>query len=141
KTIWHKILIGQYEPIPAINYQIPKPDGSKRGIMAFSIPDAALANVVMRRTRERNIKRLSSSSYAYHPNKNVFDAILALREFEYDGKLFAVQIDFEKYFDLIPTGYLIDKINDAEKVSLTPHERHVFGSFLRHQYAMYDNYV
>lgn len=71
KTIWHKILEGTYEPDPAINYEIPKADGTKRSIMAFSIPDAALANVVLRRTRDRNIKRLSPSSYAYHPDKNV----------------------------------------------------------------------
>ncbi len=140
KTIWHKVLEKKYEPIPAINYLIPKPDGSKRSIMAFSIPDAALANVVLKRTRERNLKRLSPSSYAYHPDKNVFDAILALSGFKHDGKLFAVQIDFEKYFDLIPSGYLSKKIDDAKLISLTPHERHIFDRFLHHQYAQYDIY-
>lgn len=140
KTIWHKILIQEYEPIPAINYLIPKPAGGKRSIMAFSIPDAALANVVLRRTRERNLKKLSPSSYAYHPNKNVFDAILALKDFEYDGRLFAVQIDFEKYFDSIPSWYLLDKINDAKKISLTPHERQIFEKFMHHRFAHYDTY-
>ncbi|WP_206522894.1 hypothetical protein, partial [Mesorhizobium sp. M7A.F.Ca.US.006.01.1.1] len=53
KTIWHKVLTKTYQPVAAINYQIPKPDGSKRSIMAFSIPDAALANIVLRRTRDR----------------------------------------------------------------------------------------
>lgn len=134
KTIWHKVLEKTYEPMPAINYQIPKPDGSKRSIMAFSIPDAALANVLLRRTRERNIKRLSPSSFAYHPDKNVFDAILTLREYEYDGKLFAVQIDFEKYFDNIPSRYLKEKVNDATKVSLTPHERYIFEKFMHHRF-------
>lgn len=94
KTIWYKVLQQSYEPSPAVRYLIPKPGGGKRGIMAFSIPDAALANVVLRRTRGRNLKRLSPSSFAYHPNKNVFDAILTLREFQNDGKLFAIQIDF-----------------------------------------------
>jgi retron-type reverse transcriptase len=140
KTIWHKVLTKTYQPIAAINYQIPKPDGSKRPIMAFSIPDAALANIVLRRTRDRNLKRLSPSSYAYHPGKNVFDAILALREFETDGKLFAVQIDFEKYFDNIPSWYLKRKINDAERISLTPHERYIFEKFLHHRYSPYETY-
>lgn len=140
KTIWHKVMQKQYEPTPAINYLIPKPDGSKRSIMAFSIPDSALANVVLRRTRERNVKRLSPSSYAYHPDKNVFDAILALHEFEHDGKLFAVQIDFEKYFDSIPSRYLSEKINDARKISLTPHEKHIFERFLHHRYAQINDY-
>jgi hypothetical protein len=103
--------------------------------MAFSIPDAALANVVLRRTRDRNTKRLSPSSFAYHPDKDVFDAILALREYQSDGKLFAVQIDFEKYFDNIPAWYLESKINDAKQVSLTPHERYVFKAFIHHKFA------
>lgn len=141
KTIWHKVLIGEYEPTAAVNYQIPKPDGSKRSIMAFSIPDAALANVVLKRTRDRNTKRLSPSSYAYHPDKNVFDAILALTDFDSGGKLFAVQIDFEKYFDMIPTGYLTERLEDNGKISLTPHERHIFDRFLRHCYCDYKDYA
>ena len=112
KTIWHKVMNSSYEPVPAVCYQIPKPDGTKREVMAFAIPDAALANVVLRRARDRNLKRLSPASYAYHPDKNVFDAILALKEFEHRGKLFAVQIDFEKYFDNIPAGYLKGKISE-----------------------------
>jgi RNA-directed DNA polymerase len=140
KTIWYKVLAGSYEPVPAINYQIPKPDGSKRSIMAFSIPDAALANILLKRTRGRNTKRLSPHSYAYHPNKNVFDAIIALKDFEAAGKLFAVQIDFEKYFDNIPTGYLTERLKDSGKISLTPHERYIFDRFLRHRYCDYKEY-
>ncbi len=140
KTIWYKVLNLQYEPIAAINYLIPKPDGSKRSIMAFSIPDAALANVVLRRARDRNLKRLSPSSFAYHPDKNVFDAIIALNSYDRKGKTFAVQIDFEKYFDSIPSWYLKEKINDASKLSLTPHEKHIFTAFLHHKYSEYDVY-
>lgn len=140
RSIWHKVLSQQYEPIPAINYLIPKPDGSKRSIMAFSIPDAALANVVLRRARDRNLKRLSPSSFAYHPDKNVFDAIIALNSYDRKGKIFAVQIDFEKYFDSIPSWYLKKQINDASKLSLTPHEKQIFTSFLHHKYSEYDVY-
>lgn len=140
RSIWHKVLSLQYEPTAAINYLIPKPDGSKRSIMAFSIPDAALANVVLRRARERNLKRLSPSSFAYHPDKNVFDAIIALNSYDRKGKVFAIQIDFEKYFDSIPSWYLKQQINDASKLSLTPHEKHIFTSFLHHKYSEYDVY-
>lgn len=140
KTIWHKVLEETYSPQPAICYHIPKPNGTKREIMAFAIPDAALANVILRRARDRNLKRLSPSSFAYHPNKNVFDAILALKEYNADGKMFAVQIDFEKYFDSIPTRYLKQKIRDSRQISLTPHERYIFEQFLCHQFASLDGY-
>jgi RNA-directed DNA polymerase len=108
---------------------------------AFSIPDAALANIIMWRARNRNLKRLSPYSYAYHPDRNVFDAVLALAGFVSEERLFAVQIDFEKYFDSIPASYLKRCVDDAEIVSLTPHERYVLQEFLYHQYATPTNYL
>jgi RNA-directed DNA polymerase len=133
--IWHKVLQSNYQPDPALYFELPKPDGSKRGVMAFGIPDAAVANVLLRRTLRRNKKRFSPHSYAYHPDKNVFDAILALNDFDRDGKLFAVQIDFEKYFDKIPASYIKMKLSDRSVVGITPHERHIYESFLHHRYG------
>lgn len=141
KTIWFKVLSSSYEPTPAIHYQIPKPDGDRRSIMAFSIPDAALANVVLKRVRARNLKKMSPHSYAYHPEKNVFDAILALKDFPAAKKMFAVQIDFEKYFDNIPSGYLKRLVDDPKFCATTLHERHIFTSFMHHRYAAASEYV
>jgi len=109
-AIWAAVLDGSYGPTAAIRYEIPKPTGGYREIMAFSIPDAALANVLFRAARDRNRKRTSPFSYAYQPDKNVFDAIMALRQFRSDGKLIAIQIDFEKYFDSIPRKYLVLRV-------------------------------
>lgn len=141
RTIWHKVRSGTYRPTPAVNFKIPKPTGGHREIMAFTIPDAALANVTMWRARTRNLKRLSPFSYAYHPDKNVFDAVLALSGFVNEERLFAVQIDFEKYFDSIPTRYLKRCVDDPEIVSLTPDERFILKEFLYHQYASPTDYV
>jgi RNA-directed DNA polymerase len=134
-AIWQAVLSGSYVPTPAVRYLIPKASGGHREVMAFSIPDAALANVLFRAARDRNKKRLSPFSYAYLPDRNVFDAIIALKQFDPDGKLIAVQIDFEKYFDSIPRSYLEKLIDDEKTVSLTPHERYVFRSFLIHRYG------
>lgn len=134
-AIWHGVLNETYEPTPAVRYKIPKPAGGFREIMAFSIPDAALANVVFKATRNRNQKRMSPFSFAYAKDRNLFDAIISLKQFEPDGKLIAVQIDFQKYFDSIPRGYLVECIDDETAVSLTPHERFVFRAFLRHRHG------
>lgn len=135
KAIWASVLAGTYEPTPAVRYTIPKPTGGFREIMAFSIPDTALANILFRAARDRNRKRMSPFSYAYQPDRNVFDAIIALGQYRPDGKLIAVQIDFEKYFDSIPRNYLEKLIDDEGTVSLTPHERFVFKKFLRHKFG------
>lgn len=135
KTIWRKVLAGQYEITPAIHFEVKKPKGGTRPIMAFSIPDAALASVVMWRVRARNLKRMSASSFAYHPTKNIFDAVLELKNYAYLGKLFAVQMDFKKFFDSIPTAYLKDQMNNTGRISLTKHEKFVFEKFIYHRYA------
>lgn len=138
--IWSNVLRFSYKPEPAVNFEIPKPDGTKRTVTAFGIPDAALANVLLNRTMTRNKKRFSPHSYAYHPDKNVFDAILAIKDFDRDGKYFAVQIDFRKFFDTIPSNYLKKKIGDRSVVGVTPHEEHIFHAFLHHRHAKTPDY-
>ena len=140
RTIWHKVLAGTYRPKPALNFDVPKSSGGSRSIMAFTIPDAALANITLRRAQNRNLKRLSPFSYAYHPDRNVFDALIALSGFITDQRLFAVQIDFKNYFDSIPTRYLVSCVDDRELISLTPHERFIIKEFMHHQYAYSDDY-
>ena len=68
-AIWNKVLAEQYDPYPALLFEIPKPDGTKRGVMAFGIPDAALANVILRRTIGRNKTRLSRTLTHTIPTK------------------------------------------------------------------------
>ena len=139
-TIWHKVLSGQYEVTPAMYFEIDKPNGGKRPIMAFGFPDAALATVVMKRCRERNLKRFSASSYAYHPKRNLFDAVTEINGYAHSGKQFVVQIDFEAFFDSIPSDYLVKRMDDKEKITLTRHEKFVFSRFLYHQFAKIPDY-
>jgi hypothetical protein len=85
-----------------------QPDGTSRDVTAFGIPDA-LANIVLTNLVQET-KRLSPHSYAYHPDKNVFDAILALQDFDKMANFFAVQIDFRNA-DNTSANYLKKKIS------------------------------
>jgi RNA-directed DNA polymerase len=51
RVLWSRIQEGKYEPAPAVQVEIPKPNGEKRIIMVFSIPDAAVANVMFGKLR------------------------------------------------------------------------------------------
>lgn len=142
KTIWHKVQTGEYKPKPALHFQIDKPGGGKRDIMAFSIPDSALANVLMRRIRERNLKRFSPHSFAYHPNKNIFDAILDLRSYIITtDKVYSVQVDFRNYFESIPSNYLLGLIDDPEILIMTSAEKRAVKEFMFHKYAQRKQYA
>ncbi len=141
KTIWHKVQNETYKPRPALHFQIDKPGGGKRDIMAFSIPDSALANVLMRRIRERNLKRFSPHSFAYHPDKNIFDAVLDLRGYiTSTDKVYSVQVDFSNYFESIPSAYLQDLMNDRGVLALTSAEKAAVREFMFHKFAQRQQY-
>ncbi len=140
RVIWQKLQEGSYEPVPAVKFDVEKPDGSLRPIMAFSIPDAAVANVFHRAITARNINLFSSYSYAYRPDKNVFDAILHLNRSLSHPKSYIVQYDFSKYFDTIDHSYLEKLISNQNLFLLTSAERTAIRAFLIHRYAHVNNY-
>jgi hypothetical protein len=140
RVIWRKLQAGTYEPTPAIQFDIPKPDGSTRQIMAFTIPDSALANVIHRTATNRNINLFSSYSFAYRPDKNVFDAILNLKKSINNPKSYIVQYDFSKYFDSIEHAYLRKIVNNKDIFLLSNAERTAIDAFIRHSYAPIHEY-
>lgn len=140
-VIWRKLQVGLYRPIPAIQFEIPKADGTKRKIMAFAIPDSALANVVHKKATERNSNLFSSNSFAYRADKNVFDAILHLMRSLDRPKSYIIQYDFSKYFDTIDQSYLKKIIYDQNVFLLSIAERHAMDAFLEHEYDAATSYT
>jgi len=141
KTIWRKCLACEYEPIPSLLRQIPKEGGGYRPIMEFSIPDSALSRTIYSKVAPRNVKNQSANSFAYRQDRNVFDALLKLKNSIDKPKVFIAQYDFKQYFDKIPRRHLDELINDREFFISTNVERHVIQSFLDHRYAEADDYA
>jgi hypothetical protein len=140
KTIWRELQSEQYEPTPAVQYEIPKPDGSQRKIMAFTIPDATLSNILHRKITERNINLFSAYSFAYRPDKTVFDAILHLRRSLRAPKSYIIQYDFSKYFDRISHSYLEKILFERKLFLISNAERVAIKAFLRHTYTPFSEY-
>lgn len=135
KTIWLRLRQNTYSPTPAIQFDVPKPDGTSRKIMAFAIPDSALANVVHRNATRRNINLFSAYSFAYRRDKNVFDAILHLNRSVSAPKTYIIQYDFSKYFDTIDHGYLRNILFQKRLFLLPEAERFAIEAFLNHEFA------
>lgn len=140
KVIWRKLQSSMYRPVPAIQFDIPKPDGSSRKIMAFTIPDSALANVVHRQATKRNLSLFSRFSYAYRPDQNIFDAILNLDRSLEGPKSYIIQYDFSKYFDTIDHSYLRNVLFERQTFLLPSAERHAIDAFLNHEYCHVTSY-
>lgn len=140
RVIWNKLSNGSYRPVPAIQFDIPKPDGSARKIMAFSIPDSALANVIHAKATKRNLNLFSKFSYAYRPDQNVFDAIINLTRSLESPKSYVVQYDFRKYFDTIDHSYIRKVLLQKRTFLLTKAERNAIEAFLEHEYCNVSEY-
>ncbi|HUD53478.1 reverse transcriptase domain-containing protein [Parvibaculum sp.] len=140
RVIWKRLQADLYEPIPAIQFDVPKPDGSSRQVMAFAIPDSAVANVVHRKITRRNLNQFSSYSFAYRPDKNVFDAILYLNRSLGNHKSYIIQYDFSKYFDTISHSYLEKVLFDKKTFLLSASEKNAINAFLTHAYCHVKTY-
>lgn len=141
RVIWKKIRSGDYEPVPAVHYQIPKDSGGSRDIMVFSIPDAAVATLFHKRITERNINLLSANCYSYRPDRNIFDAVLQIQSAISQQKVYVVQYDFSKYFDSIDQAYIEKIISNRNILLLTEAERGIIRAFLKHGYASKKDYA
>jgi len=103
--------------------------------MAFTIPDAALANVIHSHATTRNLNLFSAYSFAYRPDKSVFDAILHLKLFLSNPISFIIQYDFSKYFDTISHDYLHRILEYSKLFLLSEAERSAIRAFLKHEYC------
>lgn len=127
--------MGTYKPVSAIQFDIPKPDGSSRQIMAFSIPDSALANIVHENTTSRNLNLFSAYSFAYRPDKSVFDAVINLKRALRGHKAYVIQYDFSKYFDSIDHAFLRRLLFERKLFLLSSAEEVIINAFLEHEFA------
>lgn len=139
RVIWRRIQEGKYEPEPAILKEIPKPNGEKRTITIFAIPDAAVANVTFAKLRDKNARLFSPFSYAYLKDRGLFDAVVQLKSYLSSGQCYILEMDFSKYFDTIEHRY-IEHLMDNAGFNFSSAERTVISSFLRHRISSAKSY-
>jgi RNA-directed DNA polymerase len=139
KRVWSKIQSGHYEPKPAIQFEIEKPDGGTRPIMSFTIVDSAVANIFHRRLTDRNKNLFSAYSFAYRPDRSIFDAIIHLQRMLQPEKTYILKYDYSKYFDTIDHSYL-EKLLSKETFVITRAERIVINAFLKHKFSPYPSW-
>lgn len=140
RVIWGKLQAGTYETVPAVRFSIEKPGGGARIINCFTVVDSAIANLVHSMATKRNGNLFSSSSYAYRPDKTIFDAIINLRRSINGHKIYVVQYDFRRYFDSIDHLYLEKIIKDAEHFILSSSERAAIRAFMSYRFASFEDY-
>ncbi len=141
RSIRHSIRNLEYHPRNAIQYQVPKSDGTSRGVSVFQVADSAVSRIVFHSLLEKNRQRLSAYSFAYRADLTVHDAIQHISS-DIRGKprIFVAEYDFSKYFDSIRHEHIWQTL-DEQGFLFTEVERQVMGAFLGCPTIVQSDYV
>ena len=111
--------------------QVDKPNGGVRLVKSFGIPDEALSRRTYLSLMGKNMPALSSRSYAYRADVNVFDAISYIaREWQDHPRLYIAEYDLQDYFGSVEHQYLFRQM-DSLRLRMTPRERLIIEAFMR----------
>nr|AMK54778.1 hypothetical protein AALO17_16440 [Faecalibaculum rodentium] len=92
-----QILDRSYKPLPARRTDIPKPDGSMRGLNVPAARDRVVQAGLANYLDYRKDFEMSNSSYGFRKNRRCEQAILKGLEFMNDGYNWIVDIDLRKF--------------------------------------------
>lgn len=120
-----------YQPRPAVAYEVPKEGGGTRSVSVFQVADNAVSRLIFKGLLAKNSSRLSAHSYAYRTDLTLQDAILDVAaDFRGKKRLFVAEFDFSKFFDSIAHDH-IETLLRERRFFLTELELHVLKAFLR----------
>ncbi|WP_404380897.1 reverse transcriptase domain-containing protein [Knoellia locipacati] len=121
---------GSYEVRDPYLLTVPKIHGGSRVVKSFGIPDEALSRRTYRSLMSKNVAALSSRSYAYRADVNVFDAISYIsREWQDHPRLYVAEYDLQDYFGSVRHEYLFRQM-ESLRLRMTPRERHIIEAFM-----------
>lgn len=108
---WEKlredILNRKYKPMPAKRVDIPKPDGTKRGLNIPTSRDRVVQACLANYLDYAKDFDMSKGSYGFRKHRRCEQAILKGLEYMNDGYDWIVDIDLRKFFDTVDQDRLI----------------------------------
>jgi RNA-directed DNA polymerase len=115
KEMKEQLLEGSYKPSIIKGVKIPKPDGGERQLGIPTVKDRLVQQGILQILSPIWESDFSENSYGFRPRRSAHDALKAGAEYVKEGRVIAVDLDIEKFFDRVNHDMLMGKL--AKKIA------------------------
>jgi len=109
--IEQEIIKGHYHPQSVLGVEIPKPNGGKRLLGIPTVIDRLIQQAVHQVLQPIYDNEFSDFSYGFRKGKNAHQAVAQALNYINQGYQDIIDLDLEKFFDIVNHDYLMSLLN------------------------------